>query len=159
MTAVWRTHSREQDGSKRSNYTAVATQANVGRFAHCYNDWGSEKSPNSGYLLKTEPTELAEGLHVGCEGKWELRAESWVLGLSSWGKHHATYWEEEKWGQSRCGTEIKRCVWTWKLRDTYQASEYLAQEEADSGDVNSGIIRTLIILGPRDWVELLREWV
>lgn len=34
MTAVWRV----QDGSKKTSYTAVATQANVGRFAHCYND-------------------------------------------------------------------------------------------------------------------------
>lgn len=51
----------EQDGSKKTSYMATATQANVGRFAHCYNDLGSEKSSNSGYLLKTEPTELAEG--------------------------------------------------------------------------------------------------
>lgn len=34
---------------------------------------GSEKSSNSGYLLKVKPTDLAEGLHARCEGKRELK--------------------------------------------------------------------------------------
>lgn len=38
-------------------------------FVHFYSGQGGGKSLNAGYLLKIEPTELVEGLLVGCEGK------------------------------------------------------------------------------------------
>lgn len=74
MTAVWSTESREQDGSKKTSWTAAAIWQEVSAgFVYCSRGRGSEKSSNSGYLLKVKPTDLAEGLHARCEGKRELK--------------------------------------------------------------------------------------
>lgn len=114
MTAVWRTPGRQQDGSEKTSCSATETQEIVGRFAHWFTGQGGEKSSNSGYLLKLEPTEFAEGLHVGCERK--LKTDVWVWGLS---RHVISMLFPEKWGQNWCGTGIKRRVWTCELQDTH----------------------------------------
>lgn len=76
----------DQMEARKTSDSATAAQAIVGRFVHRFSGRGGEKSSNSGYLLKIEPTELAEILRVGYEGK--LKTDVWVLGLSSWVNSH-----------------------------------------------------------------------